>query len=114
MAAALFCDPVLTGTFHVVHTQYLVSQATSQKELCFKTFGLSPPAGFNAQYLLHYEQCLRSRIARTEQVAAHFVGITVNLSSAAQVSVALYSTLGLPPPQSRSDRCFMRRHACHE
>ncbi|DBB18346.1 TPA: hypothetical protein ACH3X3_000002 [Trebouxia sp. C0006] len=66
--------------------------------------------GFNAQYLLHHERCLRTRIADIEQQAAQLVGSSINLSSASQLSVALYDTLALPPPQQRSDRGSARTH----
>jgi len=79
--------------------------------LCAKLNKALASAGFNAQYLLHHERCLRTRIADIEQQAAQLVGSSINLSSASQLSVALYDTLALPPPQQRSDRsvnCMQR------
>ena len=61
-------------------------------------------AGFDAEYLLHHEGRLRSRIAVIEQEAARLVGNPINLASASQLSVALYDTLALPAPRNRSDR----------
>ena len=64
-------------------------------------------AGFNAEYLLHHEGRLRTRISVVEQEATRLVGGSINLASAAQLSVALYDTLALPAPCSRSDRSAM-------
>ncbi|KAA6418852.1 MAG: DNA polymerase I [Trebouxia sp. A1-2] len=66
--------------------------------------------GFNAQHLLHHERCLRTQIADIEQQAAQLVGSSINLSSASQLSIALYDTLALPTPQQRSDRGSARTH----
>lgn len=60
--------------------------------------------GFNAEYLLHHEGRLRSRISVIEKEAARLVGASINLASASQLSVALYDTLALPAPAKRSDR----------
>jgi len=81
-----------------------VSVIVNKKLLCAKLNKALASAGFNAQYLLHHERCLRTRIADIEQQAAQLVGSSINLSSASQLSVALYDTLALPPPQQRSDR----------
>lgn len=64
-------------------------------------------AGFNGKYLLHHEGQLRTRITAIEQQAARLVGGSINLASAAQLSVALYDTLALPAPRKRSDRLAM-------
>lgn len=64
-------------------------------------------AGFNAEYLLHHEGRLRTRISAIEQEATRLVGGSINLASAAQLSVALYDTLALPAPRNRYDRSAM-------
>ena len=66
-------------------------------------------AGFNAEYLLHHEGRLRTRISAIEQEAIRLVGSSINLASAAQLSVALYDTLALPTPRNRSDRSAMHK-----
>ena len=69
-------------------------------------------AGFNGKYLLHHEGRLRTRISAIEQQAARLVGGSINLASAAQLSVALYDTLALPAPRNRSDRLAMHSTSC--
>ena len=69
-------------------------------------------AGFNAEYLLHHEERLRTRISAIEQEATRLVGSSINLASAAQLSVALYDTLALPAPRNRSDRSAVHSKSC--
>jgi DNA polymerase I-like protein with 3'-5' exonuclease and polymerase domains len=61
--------------------------------------------GFDPVLLQSHEAWIRERIADIECRAREMVGSDINLGSAAQLAVALYQTLKLPPPGGRNARC---------
>eukprot|EP00884_Botryococcus_braunii_P006548 jgi/Botrbrau1/15895/Bobra.40_1s0077.2 len=58
--------------------------------------------GFDPGLLRGHEAWIKARIDQLQEAAREVVGHEINLASSAQLAVALYQTLGLPPPNPRA------------